>query len=125
MDAQEQKKIVKAFKALANNSRLIIYLELMQREQVKLGAEHGMGCKLVDLINRLNVGAPTISHHVKELVNADLVDVERTGRELTLKLNAAMQLRLQEVLSGRLKVVKKAAKTGARSRHSDNLDLFG
>src|SRR5207245_6128794 len=39
--------------------------------------EAGCGCFITDVVRSLRIGAPTISHHVKELVNAELITVER------------------------------------------------
>lgn len=80
--------LTKAFKALSNPNRLRIYQELVDKQIDPLT---NSGCKLVDVINSLKIGAPTISHHVKELSNADLIRVERQGRFVTCHVNEAMR----------------------------------
>ncbi|PAV26104.1 ArsR family transcriptional regulator [Tamilnaduibacter salinus] len=80
--------LTKAFKALSNPNRLRIYQELVDQQIDPLT---NSGCKLVDVINSLKIGAPTISHHVKELANADLIRVERQGRFVTCHVNDAMR----------------------------------
>jgi len=35
----------------------------------------------------LNIGAPTISHHLKELANAELMTTERSGKFLMAHIN--------------------------------------
>jgi DNA-binding transcriptional ArsR family regulator len=35
----------------------------------------------------LKIGPPTISHHVKELVHADLITADREGRFLVCRVN--------------------------------------
>jgi DNA-binding transcriptional ArsR family regulator len=35
----------------------------------------------------MNIGAPTISHHLKELTNAGLITTERRGKFLVAKIN--------------------------------------
>ena len=35
----------------------------------------------------MNIGAPTISHHLKELANADLITTERRGKFLVAQIN--------------------------------------
>jgi len=49
----------------------------------------------------LNIGAPTVSHHVKELVNADLISVERNGKFMTCYLNEPMYNELKEFFDGK------------------------
>lgn len=86
--------LAKAFKALSNPNRLQIFLEIMQRRQ--MDSKDVCGCALTDFINSLNVGAPTVSHHIKELVNADLIKVERNGKFITCYLNEAVCVQLKE-----------------------------
>ena len=66
----------------------------MQRRQ--LDSKEVAGCALTDFINCLNVGAPTVSHHIKELVNANLIRVERNGKFITCFLNEALCDQLQD-----------------------------
>lgn len=84
----DHRKLANAFKALSHPNRLQIYLEIMERRS--LNSRELAGCALTDFINALNVGAPTVSHHIKELVNADLIRVERHGKFLTCYLNDSM-----------------------------------
>ncbi|MEZ5506135.1 MAG: metalloregulator ArsR/SmtB family transcription factor [Gammaproteobacteria bacterium] len=87
-------QLAKAFKALSNPNRLQIYLEIMRRRQ--MDSSEVCGCALTDFINSLNVGAPTVSHHIKELVNADLITVERRGKFITCHLNEAVCVQLKD-----------------------------
>jgi predicted transcriptional regulator len=41
-------------------------------------------------MQNLNIGAPTVSHHVKELVHAGLITTERRGKQLVCTINSAM-----------------------------------
>ena len=86
-----------AFKALSNPNRLQMYLELLQQRQpvVDSGTEKECRCGLTELMTKLNVGAPTVSHHVKELVNARLIRVERQGKYLTGFLNEDIRRQLE------------------------------
>ena len=84
----DSKKIANAFKALSNPNRLVIYLEIMNRRSKQV---EDCGCGLTDFIQKLNVGAPTVSHHIKELVNAELISVERHGKSMTCYLNDEMR----------------------------------
>ena len=38
-------------------------------------------------MEKFNIGAPTISHHLKELSNADLIITERKGKLLVAQIN--------------------------------------
>lgn len=78
-------RLARAFRALANPNRLQIYLEILSRQRQAIGPEHS--CALYDFINSLEIGAPTVSHHIKELVNAGLIRVERDGKYLSCALD--------------------------------------
>lgn len=91
-------KLANAFKALSNPNRLRVYIEIMQRQGNGLHAE--AGCALTDLMPCLKIGAPTVSHHIKELVNADLITVEKNGKFVTCYLNEAMRKELQAFFIG-------------------------
>ncbi|MCC1496092.1 helix-turn-helix transcriptional regulator [Alcanivorax sp. 1008] len=91
-------KISKIFKALSSQHRLQIYLKILERQRAELteltdssstAKKEGncQGCSLADFINQFSISAPTISHHIKELVNADLIRVERNGKYVTCFLN--------------------------------------
>ncbi|MEH6448670.1 MAG: metalloregulator ArsR/SmtB family transcription factor [Oleispira sp.] len=87
------KKLSRVFKALSNPNRLQIYLEVLSHRQSGIAAPEA-GCGIADLIGKLSVGAPTISHHVKELVDAGLVTVEKNGKFVTCHLDETMQKHL-------------------------------
>jgi DNA-binding transcriptional ArsR family regulator len=83
-------ELVQAFAALANPHRLEIYQRLMAQTSAAFEC-----CLLQDLIARLDIGAPTISHHIKILEQAKLIRVERTGKYLRCALNEDMRERLR------------------------------
>jgi ArsR family transcriptional regulator len=66
--------VVKSLAALAQESRLAVF-----RLLVKRGPE---GFTPGDLSEKLDIPAPTLSFHLKELQNAGLVSVRREGRFL-------------------------------------------
>jgi len=82
MDTKEMAKI---FKALSNPNRLELYLKIAEANEASF--EAGGECCVADIISCLNIGAPTISHHIKELVNADLVTTEKRGKFLICRVN--------------------------------------
>ncbi len=89
-------RMAKAFRALSNPNRLRIYTEILKHEPARL--KTGCGCFITDAVRSLRIGAPTISHHVKELANADLITVERQGKFLVCKINAEMAALVRDVL---------------------------
>ena len=92
-DGLDVKQLSRVFKALSNPNRLQIYLEVLSNLQSGIAAPEA-GCGIADLIGKLSVGAPTISHHVKELVDAGLVTVEKNGKFVICHLNEEMQKHL-------------------------------
>ena len=49
----------------------------------------GHDCFLQSIMQHLKIAAPTVSHHLKELVNADLITTELEGKLLTCSVNPA------------------------------------
>ena len=82
MDTQ---KMAKIFKALSHPNRLELYLEIAKKHEASF--QTCCGCFVSDIIGSLNIGAPTISHHLKELTNAGLIVTERRGKNLVARIN--------------------------------------
>ena len=80
--------VIKALSALAQTNRLQIFRELVQK-----GTE-GMTPALIS--ESLGLAANTLSLHLKELMNADLISQERIGRNLIYR---AQYDRMAAVLS--------------------------
>jgi len=78
------KQAAKILKALSHPNRLEIYLAIVKGEQHGFKAD-ACECSVADLIARLKIGAPTVSHHLKELANAGLITTERQGKFLIAK----------------------------------------
>ncbi|MDP2229131.1 MAG: metalloregulator ArsR/SmtB family transcription factor [Moraxellaceae bacterium] len=95
---KELEKLARAFKALSNPNRLAIYLEVLQQYRAEMKS-----CGLAQLIDRLEIGAPTISHHTKELVDAGLISVQRDGRFILCTLDENMRERLGSFFARDLK----------------------
>lgn len=77
----ERKRVVMALKALAHENRLAIFERILS----------GQGRGQLDFENRLsvcavaekfNISLSTISHHIKELKAAGLVNCERQGQNI-------------------------------------------
>ena len=77
MRNQEQ-RLARIFSALSNPNRVKIYNEILRSE--KANFEVGHRCLLSDVVRSLKIKSPTISHHVKELVDAGLIVAEREGK---------------------------------------------
>jgi len=87
MTPKDAKRLAKKLRALSNANRLSLFAAIRAAGAEGLpSAERGGrgwgGCLLQHVVDALNVGAPTVSHHLKELVNAGLVETERVGRQL-------------------------------------------
>jgi ArsR family transcriptional regulator, arsenate/arsenite/antimonite-responsive transcriptional repressor len=80
----ETKQLAKIMKALSNTNRLELYLEIKKKNEVSF--ETGEECFITDIIACMNIGAPTISHHLKELANAGLITTERRGKFLVAQI---------------------------------------
>ncbi len=77
----------KMFKALSHPNRFRLFLEILEEEERSFEDDHA--CFLHVIMEKLDVGAPTVSHHLKELVNAGLIVTERQGKFLTCQVNAS------------------------------------
>jgi DNA-binding transcriptional ArsR family regulator len=94
MDFKKQAKI---FKALSNPNRLEIFIEIMEKCESCYPAKSE--CYIVDeIMNSLKIGAPTVSHHLKELKNAGLIETERQGKYLVAKVNEAVLEEARNIL---------------------------
>jgi len=87
-------ELARAFKALSNPNRLAMYLALLHNREPGVKT-----CALQDLLDRLHIGAPTVSHHIKELVTAGLVEVEREGKFIRCRLGGDMRGRLAKLFA--------------------------
>lgn len=94
----DKKKYAKIFKALSHPNRLEIFIGIAKGSKQDFeGASTLSTCtpnKMDDFkkISEMQdmfatIGASTISHHIKELVNADLITTEKQGKFLVASLN--------------------------------------
>ena len=88
MTPREIKRLSKAFKALSHPNRLQLFVNLINETQIDHEAGHT--CFLASMLGNLSVGAPTVSHHIKELANADLIETFRDGKQLSCTVNPEM-----------------------------------
>jgi ArsR family transcriptional regulator len=76
MDAKKAEKISKA---LADPNRLAILKEIKKSKEC-------LYC--VDLNNTINLAQPSIAHHLKLLIDCDLVTFDKEGRNVRYYLNS-------------------------------------
>ena len=67
-------KIAKGFSAIGSEQRLLVYMTLVQN------APRGLSIKEVQEI--LDMKPSTLAHHIKFLVDANLIKQERKGKEV-------------------------------------------
>ena len=89
MKKTDIRKMAKVFKALSNENRLELFLEILRKQESCFETEE-CECFITDIIESMKIGAPTVSHHIKELANAGLVVTERRGKFLAARVNDAM-----------------------------------
>ena len=89
------KRLSRVFKALSNPNRLQLFVNLLDESRLDLAKGRVHDCFLAQLLGNLKVGAPTVSHHVKELADAGLIDTQREGKQLicSVKPEAMQELR--------------------------------
>lgn len=90
------KKMADACKALSNENRLEIFLQILKAERKSFPG--GCECFVSDIIGKLGIGAPTVSHHLKELASAGLIETERSGKFLVARVNRKALAELRETL---------------------------
>ena len=73
-------RLSKILKALSHQKRLELYLEIARNEESNFEAGCDDCCFVHKIMEKHNIGAPTVSHHLKELSNADLIQTERRGK---------------------------------------------
>ena len=81
MDA---KRLTKIMKVLSNENRLALYMEIAKREQANYEAPE---CNIAYIVQMFDLSKATISHHLKELSNADLITTEKRGKFLVATIN--------------------------------------
>ncbi len=81
---------IAAFLALGQESRLNVFRLIVQRGDTGLTPS--------ELIERLAMPNATLSFHLKELLRADLLQVERRGRNLVYRPNVALVHALRDFL---------------------------
>ena len=94
--AHDTRRMAKIMKALSNENRLSLYLEIAQKQETDF---EDTACMVSDVMKLFKLSAPTISHHLKELANADLITTERKGKFLVARINKETIDEVEQVLA--------------------------
>ncbi len=94
----ETARLAKILKALSHQKRLELYLEIARHTESDYEAEN-CECFICDIMESLKIGAPTVSHHLKELTNADLITTERRGKFLVARAKKETLDEVRKVLN--------------------------
>ena len=93
----DTKQMAKVFKALSNPNRLELYLKIAQAHEA--GFDTSGECSIADIMSCFNIGAPTVSHHIKELANAELIFTEKKGKYLICRVNERLVTEVNRFLA--------------------------
>lgn len=93
-------KLAKILKALSHPKRLEIYFKIADQSEADF--ETCCECFVTDMIHSLKLGAPTISHHIKELENAGLITTERKGKYLSARINEETLVEVNKIFAGQV-----------------------
>lgn len=72
----------KIFRALSNKNRLQLFLNLLEESRLDLAKGRVHDCFLANIISGLGIGAPSISHHLRELEAVGLIETTKEGKQL-------------------------------------------
>jgi DNA-binding transcriptional ArsR family regulator len=61
-----------------------LYLEIAKQEQANYETSE---CSITNIVRMFDLSKATISHHLKELSNADLITTEKRGKDLVARIN--------------------------------------
>ena len=89
-------QLAKALKALSHPNRLELFFEIAKKHETSF---EDCACFVSEMMGSLNIGAPTVSHHLKELANANLIMTERRGKNVVASINTDMLNDIVDALS--------------------------
>ena len=89
MPKDDVDRLARMFRALGNPHRLRLFMNLLDESKLDLAKGRIHDCFLAKLLAGIDLGAATVSHHVKELSDAGLIQTEREGKQLTCSVDPA------------------------------------
>ncbi|MFT3700268.1 MAG: helix-turn-helix domain-containing protein [Kofleriaceae bacterium] len=92
-------RLARMHRALSNPNRLRLFMNLLDESKLDLAKGRVHDCFLGKLLAGLDLGAPTVSHHVKELADAGLITTQREGKQLTCSVDPDGLALLRESLA--------------------------
>jgi len=87
----------KCFKALANKHRLEIF-EYLRKQEIHCSSS-GEGCNVGDIAQQFDLALSTVSHHLKELFDAELINCVQRGQFVCCTINHQTVAELQSFFS--------------------------
>ena len=92
-------QLAKILKALSHPKRLELFFKIAEQHETQF--EKGCDCFVSEMIDVLKLGAPTISHHIRELENAGLITAERKGKYLSVRVNEEILAEVNMIFADR------------------------
>lgn len=91
-------ELAPAFKALSNPNRLRIYMQLLNccTPGTSCSTDETESYCVTELGEPLNIAPSTLSHHIKELNHAGLLQMTRRGQHMDCRINTEMLAQLQQ-----------------------------
>ena len=104
MPKDDLDRLSRMFRALGNPHRLRLFMNLLEESKLDLAKGRIHDCFLAKLVSSFDLGAATISHHVKELSDAGLIQTQREGKQLTCSVDPKGLAQLRTALDTTSKV---------------------
>ena len=86
MSKPDINRMSKVFRALSNKNRLQLFLNLLAESRLDLAKGRTHDCFLATILSNLRIGAPSISHHLRELESAGLIETSKQGKQLVCSI---------------------------------------